>query len=422
MSLTTEQKISLIKFRDNQFDVDQLGLLIERKLLSLELCTNNEIHNINSSVLLEIVKKIIRNDQIKNSILEIEGLTIFSDTDKCNLAYLHLAKFDKKSEKFQDLLKIYHHNRLIDEDLIITEKQLVNRKEFNQLIGREMSPRIIEAIEVYLDNYSDLPEPEKDRTNIFVLGLVGAGKSVFLVGLLYHIYRSGNLRLINRNNIAGSNFIDLLMEYFEKGYLPPATPEDLPIYIEADIITENQKTIPVNLFDMSGEIFRQAYGKQLSNMPKNFLKYLNQENNKVFVLTINYGSKNSSFEQARTFTSILTTLAEQNVLNYTISVCLLITKWDISGLVNESEEVQANHAREFLNTYYLNLKRTCEEFSQRFNFDLRIFAFSLGTIDKYDQSIDFNPTYANNLYQWISTLPIKPEKKSNAGLFSKLFK
>ncbi|MFZ4671398.1 MAG: TRAFAC clade GTPase domain-containing protein [Flavobacterium sp.] len=417
MSLSQEQKIILTKFNlENNFDL--LEKALSERILSLEICKSNDIE---ISKLLEVVSNIILKGGIKESILEIEGLhNVFNENQKCKLSYLHLNQLDIKSENFERILRRYVDNRLIYKDFIVLEKKMIDEKRYNQIFRIELGPSIVEAVKIYREKFNDLPEPGLNKTNIFVIGLVGSGKTVLTIALFNYLFNRGLYEFPVLGNNIGKEIIEDLMGYFREGHLAPATPESMALYVSANIKSKSNQTIPINFFDLSGEIFQQSKNKNFSDMPHNFRKYLEHDNNKVFLFTIDYQSVNTAFRQATTLTSILTSLKEAKVLNYTISICLVITKWDCSGLTDQSFDIQKEHAHNFLNSHYLQLKNLCAEYSSEFGFEFKIFPFSLGMIDKYDQTINFNYVYTENLYNWISTFPIKKTNNSN-NFLGKLF-
>jgi len=266
--------------------------------------------------------------------------------------------------------------------------------------------------------------PPTNKTNIFILGLVGSGKSVFLAGLMYNIHKTGNLVLHNETNPDGSQYVISLLKLIKKGKLPPRTADDFIQYIEADLKDSNGSIIPFNFYDMSGEIFQGAYGKTLKDMPKNLIDDLEHENNKIFFLALDckshYDRTYDDMDQDFTFENILTSLAEGGTLNHTKAICLLITKWDESGLLNADSQVQDDEAVRLLKNNYANLLNLCKIYSEKFGFSIVTFTYSLGNF-RNNGTIEVYPSFSQKIYEWLCTMPrIEESKKGFLDRISKI--
>jgi hypothetical protein len=414
----------------------------ERDVFTEEKCKFIALEHIRNEVSLNDALSFIRSYFIEDYISKNELASIFSDwliTSKIDINGIlafrisesesalftaeeikffakNVLTFEKSNSpyfKFEELIKEFINKKYISKEDIVPK--LLSVEDFNRLLGIKPGPDIGP---ISIPGFEHLPPPDANRTNVFTIGIAGSGKSVFLAGLFFYVKDTlGALKV----NLDHRQYVDGLTELLASKRLPPANPENIPIFIETDFKTKDQSQIPLTFFDMSGELFRQAYGSRLDNMPENLLKYIKHENNKVFMLVVDYNVKVGEFNQGNVLESIIDSLARDGVLSHTNAVCILITKWDESGYGHLSDNEQAEYAIDFLRSRYPNLVNICKDYSVQFQFKFSVFTYSIGNFDKYSARFTFSPEYSDKIYRWLCQMPKKAQPVKR-GLFGKLFK
>jgi hypothetical protein len=319
---------------------------------------------------------------------------------------------DLMPEDYTQFLKNNIRNRVYTDDQI---KQFIASGELdpNNLLAEgvlsqsemdDIYDRPLPTIPIGFESWDNIPDLVPDRVDVFVLGVPGSGKSVFMAGLLYYARSNGWLRQ-DSNHIAGMEYTLALTTAVSNGILPPATPVENIQYMACDFQNERGKWNPMTFIEMSGEIFRKCFGKPIHEMPQKFIQYLQHENSKLLVMAIDYQADNAAYSnshvaQADYFEYMLPMLRQMGTFHNTRAIVILITKWDLSP--DQSDEA----ARAFLDRRYKNLASNCEQIEEEFRssgLEFAIFKFSLGSFQRRNAYV-YNPSYSQDFYEWLSEI------------------
>ena len=150
------------------------------------------------------------------------------------------------------------------------------------------------------NQWADLPPLKSDKTDIYFFGIPASGKSCLLAGLLHYMDSNALIKL-GVTNMIGRKYANALLSLINTsgiGYVPPSTTAEGINYIEAELrsgLSEHDETHPVNILEMSGELFIATYnGATTASTTLEGKKtiganaYLYNENRKVIFLVIDY--------------------------------------------------------------------------------------------------------------------------------------
>lgn len=306
-------------------------------------------------------------------------------------------------------------------DNVIREDELLSifsRSALNDILQKANEPIVIDWPEEI--NTLSLKE---HRTDIFVLGLAGSGKSVFMSGLLYYAHKNG--RLLNHiDNKHGAVYANKLIEAVKRNLVPPSNPAEYIQYMACDFNDDQEDKHPLTFVEMSGEIFMNMYFQSDEKINPRFVEYLKFPNNKVIFLAIDYflhsyqgSQQNSDVIQSFHFDYAMQFFEKNGVLDNTIAVCILVTKWDLCPNPN-----QEGAAEKFLKEEYLNLIRLIRDQAKKFGFKFEIFTFSLGKFNERKGYI-YNDRDSEQIFNWLCSVTyITPTKHNKGTWFSRIFK
>ncbi len=314
------------------------------------------------------------------------------------------------NDKVRDLIK----SNSIDEDDVL-QTGVYTKEQLDMVLGRPRPPITVNWEDI---DWSHVPSIKNDRVDVYVLGMAGSGKSVFMSGLLYYAKKKGRL-ITDIDNPAGSKYADILTTAVRKGQVPPPTPVEIIQYMACDFRDWNNIPHPLTFLEMSGEIFEKLYSAKPENIHSRLKEYIGSSNQKIIFFAIDYflhSEDGQMYEDTATqsdrFEHVLKFFRKTGMLNNTEAVCFLITKWDLSG---QGDNQAA--AREFLQNEYLNLINLAKELKQEFGFKLEVYTFSLGNFNGMN-----GYTYVDNdsekIFNWLcSFAPIIPGQKKKKWLF-----
>jgi hypothetical protein len=246
--------------------------------------------------------------------------------------------------------------------------------------------------------HGEAPPLLPGRIDIYVLGRVGSGKSMFLGGLLYFAYNQGRLALDGTHNMQGRAYAMDLMDCIKSGRLIEGTPDDVIAYILSDFIDNKKHKHPITLFEMSGEIFKRIYdaGADFNSdpsIPDLFKKYVSGNNRKVLFFTIDIHS--DYMKQFDMIDKTLKVFEKEKLLDKTKAICLIITKWD------EYEKKEDEKAgQKFIEENFRNLDQTFVDFSNQYGIHYEIFKFSIGSFD-VNKQYQYAPDDSKTLFDWL---------------------
>ena len=272
-------------------------------------------------------------------------------------------------------------------------------------------------LDIGFDSWDEIPPLLPNRVDVFVLGIVGSGKSAFMAGLLYYAKKMGRLNM-EIDNLSGFAYVHAITDAVKRGILPPRTPDEKMQYMSCSFTSESNQKLPMTFIEMSGEVFQKCFAKKRSEMPQNFVNYISHDNDKVILLAIDFrvhtGYNMSNTSQESQFDYIIRFLDQQGTLNNTKAICILITKWDLSEDQSEQAAIQ------FLKEEYLGLFNLCKEMEEKHGLRFEIFRYSLGEFGRRSK-YTYNAHDSILLYNWLCSFMPMLKAPSPKGFFGKLF-
>lgn len=361
------------------------------------------------------------------------------DEGKINLQQLFLTEVIS-AEQFDELQKIRLYTSLTRADMQFEEKwalieeyeldveDLFQKKILRPSEYQKMKP--LPLVNFPSDVWEKVPAVQANRTDVFVVGGVSSGKTCFLAGLLEYGNKSGGLFVDHITNPGGGIYEDLLRGAVEEGQLFKGTPTDAIQYICADLKEDNRSS-PVNIFDMSGEIFQFCFAKtkdEIAELYPNFIDYIFNPNPKVFFLALNWkvrrmqmrNQKGEEFNvsQSGLLDHILEFIVHHKLIKSTKAICLLVTQWDEypdPANPNPTEE----GLDEFIVENYRQLFSRLVEYEEKYQVKFKILPFSLGEFDRRNV-YKFDSSYAKKAADFLTrTVPFIEERKK--GFIGKIF-
>jgi hypothetical protein len=299
---------------------------------------------------------------------------------------------------------------------IVTEQDLVehgikSQRDLDKLFDRKVGYYNTEF------DFSEVPAIRDGRTDVFVFGIAGSGKSSFMAGLMYFMYRNGLIDL-QMNNHNGFVYMNSLINAIQCKQLPRPTAVNYVQHMECDVRDADDIKHPLTFIEMSGELFKNLYGKPKETMNLKLKEYLfDSPNNKVLFLTIDYYAHLSGVsheeKQDMRFYHIVKFLETYGMLETVEAICILITKWDSSA--DQSQQA----AEELLRQEYLSLYNLCKELSREKGLKFRAFCFSLGTFDSSNQYV-YDDFYSKQIYEFLVSITPVRAQETRPGLFKRL--
>lgn len=348
-----------------------------------------------------LLKRLIEDGTLNGDELLRENLISQAKYDQ--LFYVPPEEHLKKIGEYSD-----HKIKSLIEGGTLQESDLAgmfSQNELDRIMRRPKEPIRVEWPD-------DIPDLMPDRVDVFVLGIATSGKSTFMSGLIYYVNKIGRLRKLI-NNRSGAMYTEKLISAVQQGKLPPATPVGNIQFMACDFRDQSNVEHPLSFVEMSGEIFEDSFGKTVETLPGRFKKFLFSENFKIFFFAVDYHihdgrARSLEYSQSAQFEFIMEFLAENGTLEHTDAVCILITKWDLSP--DQSQDA----AEQFLREHYRNLVNLCDLFSKRYNFEVKIFTYSLGQFDDIG-NYTYNPEYSERIYRWICSFARQNKKDNKPG-------
>jgi Double-GTPase 1 len=346
-------------------------------------------------------------ENIKNekySIAQIRELVNDDTLDFKVLTRFHLTKLTKNTHSTEEIKIALENGEIEKEDLVPTYYSL---DAFYKLVGQKKPPKGIDT------NW----EPvllEDNRIDVFLLGVAGSGKSVFLSGLLYFAHQIGKIRL-GIDNAAGYKYAQSLIDAVAVELLPPATPKDKMQFMACNLTNANNEKAPFSFVEMSGEIIRQAY--QNTKPPQNFVDYISSPNNKVILMAIQYTDV-ESYEQASQQAQLdyaIQFLERHGTLDNTEALAIVITQWDVSKDMSEAAAIA------FIQKRFKNLFNLVKTIAESKNIPFKLFTYSHGIFDESD-GYTFEPSYAKKMFEWLTSFASVQAVPKKLSLIRRIFK
>lgn len=271
-----------------------------------------------------------------------------------------------------------------------------------------------------------LGEFPKDRTDVYMMGVKGSGKTCALAGIISELYNSGEVTYKPQLN---QNGIDNCQDYYyaliegvrhKKAFAP--TNFDTISFMKLDIGPKHNK--PLTFVEMSGEAFKNLASAHSNardvwrEMGAN--SCLSNTNQKVLCFFIDYqrvistdGADN--LDQDTVLSKALTVLSNDGpdpkkpekgcTMSRVKTVAIVVTKSDLMGKdlsYEERENIAMEYVTAHLANFISNLKLLCRkhDINHPAKNDIYIFPYSLG--DFYvGQSVQFKRDDSNRFIQFL---------------------
>jgi hypothetical protein len=339
---------------------------------------------------------------------------------------LHLAAIEKETfltKLRSDAQEVYWQ---IKEKI---DSKVVTKSEVSKIIGIEELDEILKPsskiISVNFEDWKDLPPLLPDRTDIYVLGTIGSGKSCMLAGLFYQ----GKNRFVideDNKNLAGTHYRNQLKKAVRYNKLPPATNKAYLNYISIGLKDQDDEIHPINIIEMGGEKFNSTAesGKVDNESGIGANEYLTNNNKKVifFVIDYEFAKKATANEedQADQIEIVLTKLVQGKILAKTDAGILVVSKIDKmpkSELGNGSYEDLLTATRRYVDEEHSSLIENIRTFGKNHKFKTLITPFTLGEF-KFNNSYAYNEETSEELFQ---LLVESTRKASKQPLLKRIF-
>ncbi len=351
----------------------------------------------------EEIKKRINNGLISvEELLEKQVLTQVRLDQILRIDYLANIRAGKYNA--DEIASLIYQGKVAESDV----EKILGQDTMDVVMNRPAKPFIL------MVDWSQIPPEKKPhRTDVFVLGTSGAGKSAFLAGILHYGDSEGRL-LLNTFSALGFVYGHQLINSIRDGQLPPPTPEQQIQYLECDFFDKEKRSHPLNILEMSGEIFKGMYkdltevGQKDNEKKKDFDKHLRGQNHKILFFTIDFkahtiNSRTTKTKQFAHFDHAIQYFEQSGILKTTEAICILITKWDANG------ESGLDAATEFLKKEYRSFIFRIEQLKATYSFKLLILPFSLGTFDDRDNYTFAKESGSASVFEWMCS--VSPSKK-----------
>jgi hypothetical protein len=234
-------------------------------------------------------------------------------------------------------------------------------------------------------NWTDLAPLQDKHTDLYFFGIVNSGKSCVMASLFSYMDRHG-LAIERNNNPTGTRYAHQLAEEFRNGILPKSTSSEGINYIQLELRNPVKgKNHPLNIIEMSGEFFNNAYNRNIEEL-KTAFTYLKNNNRKLIFFVLDYKSAQTYVSadgamQHNKMKSVLDALDMNGILGQTDAIFLIITKSDL--FPNVQNKLQ--YTEQFINQEYKSFIETCKDKRKKHKgqFDIVAYPYSIGKV-KFD--------------------------------------
>jgi hypothetical protein len=248
----------------------------------------------------------------------------------------------------------FDHTRVqkILDDGILDESSLI---EADIITKEALRLYLNPPLEKFIDqsSWSDLPSIPEGKTDIYFFGIPGSGKSCVLAGALYAAQKNGIL-YPDIGVPHGVRYMNELTNCVNIGYVPKPTAEQCVNCLSFSL--SNNEEHPLNVIEMSGEIFKNTYYNLVEGKEKGVTaqKYLKNKNRKIIFFVIDYkadfGVAQLEAGQGAMLTTVLQILAKDKILNQTDGIVVIISKSDYMP----QDKPMVETANVYLRENYLN--------------------------------------------------------------------
>jgi hypothetical protein len=260
-------------------------------------------------------------------------------------------------------------------------------------------------IDTGFDEWKDLPPLPDNRTDIYVFGIAGSGKSCLLAGVLFYGDKMGAVGLETQFVApAGVRYKDELIRRVKLGILPQSTRADVLNYIPVPFYDKNNIPHPISFIEMSGEKFTRTYMDADVSEGIGARNYLSNDNQKIIMFVVDYNTNRTGLDhqllatQSAQLEMTLSLLSRDGTLGKTHAVFVVVTKCD---LLPEQQDVNRSVIH-FLSTEYKGFLNNCKRMQEKHGFNLVVHPFSLGHF-VLPKTYEYDEKYSKNIFEDIIT-------------------
>ncbi len=179
--------------------------------------------------------------------------------------------------------------------------------------------------------WKDIPLLVAKKTDLWVFGIPGSGKTAMLSAVLGRLNEMSALSAVGEEfeelHEDGYNYRNYLENAYQLNMFPEPTQAEGFNYVPMDMETDEEFR-PANLIEMAGEKVRGLLVQRNSKDPNslNSLDWLKSNNSKVITIVLDINSKD--LKQNNELSIVLGMLKKKGVLKKTTKIILLATKVD----------------------------------------------------------------------------------------------
>jgi hypothetical protein len=184
-----------------------------------------------------------------------------------------------------------------------------------------------------IPEWEGIPTLPAKKTDLWVMGIPGSGKSAMLSAVIGRLNSEGKLMgsSFATSHVAGFQYRKYLINSYDLNMCPEPTQIEGFNFVPMDLIVDlsRRRFQPVNLIEMAGDKVRDLISKRDHDAESSLvnLDWLDSRNPKVITIVLDV--KNNELSQAQDLTMAFELLRERKVLKRTQKVMLLVTKVDL---------------------------------------------------------------------------------------------
>lgn len=283
----------------------------------------------------------------------------------------------------------------------------------NPVLRKSICENFFKLPTLPIEKLGDFP---RDRTDVYMMGVKGSGKTCALAGIIKQLFDSGEVVYRPQFN---EDRQDLCQDYYykliegvkhHKAFEP--TPIDTVSFMKLDI--GRQKKKPLTFVEMAGEAFfsmAQAFSARDTWEQLGAKKCLDNTNDKVLCFFVDYKHvisqdiNEKQEDQDIVLSRALMVLSNDGpdpqhpekgcTMSKVKTLAIVVTKSDLMGpnlSFEEREEIAKNYVQTYLRSFVSALKEQCSVhgINQAARNEVYVFPYSLGEF-YVGQSVQFKP-------------------------------
>ena len=358
---------------------------------------------------------------IKENHLTIED---FKEAGLSSEAILLIQKLELENSNKEIEIKKTSENALVSKQLIqdvisgkrsamlIKDEIKAGKYTFEDLENLNYDKTLSFALKRYISDVNilsfkkieDLKPMDINRTDLYLVGVPGSGKSTILASLFKQAMKRGIL-LPDPYNQDGSIYQDSLISNLNKGILPEGTAKGSYNYVAFSMQDDHAQNHPFNVVEVPGELYVNMYK---NGEVDSFLKYIKNPNKKILAFIIDslahdtgYVESNNQIDQSLIYVNIIQMFKQNGVLEEVDAIYLIANKFDAikESRYKYDENDDVDLSNDFLQEEFLNLINNCKAVreSGKNKFKIKVLPFSIGDVANEFLFKNYNVEYPSNL-------------------------